>query len=783
MLLIAARVSLLLALAFGVTFALRRSSAASRHGVWLAAFIAALVLPVATAVLPALRLSVLPELNLGERRPVVLADKPVTVEYRSMSKDGAPIAVPHKTTLHTSTAHFTVPAAVELAPTAATTRWPWPMRLMLLWLTGAVMVAAAFAVDVLRTHLLACSAIPEDDLLNEEVEVLGASLGITRDVRVVTWDGPAMPMTWGALRPVVLVPEAAREWSAERRREVLLHELAHVRRGDWAARLIAALVCALHWFNPLAWLAARSMRDEQELACDDAVLAGGASASTYASNLLEVARSLRSPARGLRTATVAMARPSQLTGRLLKILDEHRAPGPLFAGLGGRVGAALTLLLAIPLAAAVPAHRDAAPWKAELGGAIAGAIGKGIEAGIHDGIRAGVSSAVTVPVKLEATRASIALLTRASDLGSCDPARRPGSNNSNSSSDHEDGSAKVVTITITRGDCVVVLRIVGNVTLADDESDVVSVPAGGSLRITEQNGDDDKRFDATFQNGQIVRRFRINGSDTPDSPELRRWLAAALQFAMVESGYDAVPRMLRAYRAGGLDSALKLSSATESDYAKRQMLQALIDSVHVPARDAERIAQQATTISSDYEKAELLIAIATKLQLNQGVQEAMIGASTHIGSDYERARVLTTALSRTDLAPDAASNLIRSAAGIGSDYEKAELLIKYLKLRPIPENVRTTFFEASNSIGSDYEHRRLLSELLNRSDTPASVVNDVCTQASHIGSDYERAELLVQVATKFGNNADARSQVRRAAEGIGSDYERNRVMAVLGRVE
>src|SRR5881394_1420997 len=150
-------------------------------------------------------------------------------------------------------------------------RWPWSARLLLVWLTGAVMVAAAFTIDVLRTHLLACTAVPSGDRLAEEVEVLSASLGIVRDVRLVTWNGPAMPMTWGALRPVVLLPEAARAWAADRRREVLLHELAHVRRGDWAARLLAAVVCALHWFNPLAWMAARRMRDEQELACDDAV--------------------------------------------------------------------------------------------------------------------------------------------------------------------------------------------------------------------------------------------------------------------------------------------------------------------------------------------------------------------------------------------------------------------------------------------------------------------------------------------------------------------------------
>lgn len=790
MLLLAARASLLLAIAFAVTLLLRRASAASRHAVWLAAFGAVLLLPIGTALLPSLRLRVLPWLYQEWNPAAIAAARPVTIEYVQQSKDGAPVFVPRKLA--------TVPVAVgkaspryleiddaTLTPavvaSAGPARWPWSTRLLLVWLTGAVMVAAAFTLDVLRTHLLACAAVPEGDLLVEEAEVIAASLGIARDVRLVTWDGPAMPMTWGALRPVVLLPASARGWDAGRRREVLLHELAHVRRGDWAARLLAALVCALHWFNPLAWMAARRLRDEQELACDDAVLAGGASASAYASSLLEVARSLRSPSRGLSAATVAMARPSQLTGRLLAILDESRCREPLAAGRPGRIAAMLTLLIAIPLAAAVPARRELALSRAidaEVASKVHGAIAAGVKGGVSRGVAVGAGNGFS------ASRAAVAVSVGAK--GRCDEAsrRRGSSSNHSSSSDNDDGhSPRVVTITITRDDCAIMLRMIGNVRFADDESDVVAVPAGASFRITEDNGDDETRFDATSSGGQVQRRFRVNGADVAETAELRAWLASALQIALVESGFDAVPRMLRAYRAGGLDSALKLSSATESDYGKRTMLMALIDSVHVPPADAIRIARQAETIGSDYEKAELLIAVATKLRLDGPVQEAMIDASAHIGSDYERARVLTTALSRPDLSPEAAGNLIRSAAGIGSDYEKAELLIKYLKQRPIPDNMRRTFFDAANSIGSDYEHRRLLAELLNRQDTPLAVVGEVCEQAGHIGSDYERAELLVQVANKFGSSADARALVRRAAQGIGSDYEKNRVLATLGNYQ
>jgi TonB family protein len=184
----------------------------------------------------------------------------------------------------------------------------------------------------------------------EAADRLATHLGIEHPVRVL--ETPAgMPMTFGVLRPTVLLPEEARGWSDERRRVVLLHELAHVLRGDAVTHLLARTALALHWWNPLAWTMWRGFLKERERATDDLVLGAGTAASNYAGHLLEIARTMQ-----VRTASaaagVAMARRSQLEGRLLAILDGRTA-----RGRQGRAATLAVVVLAIAIMAPLAAVR------------------------------------------------------------------------------------------------------------------------------------------------------------------------------------------------------------------------------------------------------------------------------------------------------------------------------------------------------------------------------------------------------------------------------------------
>ena len=210
----------------------------------------------------------------------------------------------------------------------------WLTALPMIWLCGMLASLAYALLGHLRVRTIAKQAnlIADADLFTL-ISELSALLCIKRPVRLLQSVDQTMPMTWGGIWPVILLPADAANWSSERRRIVLLHELAHIRRGDCMTQMLTRFVCAMYWFNPLAWLAFRRMRAEREQACDDLVLQNGCAPSEYASELLNIARSFQGFSN---VAAIAMARPSKLENRIVAIVDAsraRRAPRALLIGM------------------------------------------------------------------------------------------------------------------------------------------------------------------------------------------------------------------------------------------------------------------------------------------------------------------------------------------------------------------------------------------------------------------------------------------------------------------
>ena len=180
-------------------------------------------------------------------------------------------------------------------------------------------------------------------------------LHVRRGIGVLIGDCGIVPMATGLLRSTVLLPREAAQWSRERLRIVLLHEMAHIRRRDCVTQAMAELAGAFYWFNPLAWLAVRRLRIERERACDDLVLSVGNKASDYAAHLLALARPLESGA--LASASVTIASSSHLETRLRSILNPRLDRRALTAGTAV-MASVIAACLVLPIAAMRPQAGD-----------------------------------------------------------------------------------------------------------------------------------------------------------------------------------------------------------------------------------------------------------------------------------------------------------------------------------------------------------------------------------------------------------------------------------------
>ena len=318
---------------------LRRSSAAARNQVWLVATAAVLAMPLLTLLLPHWR--VLPARAAPPPAPVV----PAAAAPIEADAPLAEIAVPSPSP---SPPNKSSPPAQSAQPRASpiSSDLTWRHAVAVAWLLGAGVALLPPLLGAISLRRLQRRATRVRD--HAMLAKLAQHLRLRRLPMLLMSAERDMPMTWGVVRPKLLLPASFDAWPAGRRQVVLLHELAHVARRDCLWQRLGHVACALYWFHPLVWIAARQMCRERERACDDLVLAaGGANPPDYAEHLLHVAAGLEPPML-LAHAAIAMARRSNLEQRIRAILDPRIDRRRLTRG--GIVVLALLGLLVAPLA-------------------------------------------------------------------------------------------------------------------------------------------------------------------------------------------------------------------------------------------------------------------------------------------------------------------------------------------------------------------------------------------------------------------------------------------------
>ena len=271
----------------GGAWLLRKKSAALQH-FWLAIGLSALVLlPVSFSVLPQIKWQVLP---LGQQASLFFSWVPPVITWLG-DKDNT----------------FVVAA---------------------IYFTGAFSLLFYLLLGILAIAVQTRQAkICKDYDLQFILDKLNEEMGISARVSMVTSRSVSSPQMWGIFRPVIMLPDGAPDWSRERKFSVLLHELGHVVRHDWATTLVVKICCAVFWFLPPVWWLANRLFHYAEIACDDYVYRVNQNIlvrnreAVYAENLLDMACSSRDPAS---ETTLMMAAHSSVFYRIEAVLDHQR---------------------------------------------------------------------------------------------------------------------------------------------------------------------------------------------------------------------------------------------------------------------------------------------------------------------------------------------------------------------------------------------------------------------------------------------------------------------------
>lgn len=320
--------SLLIAgLTLGLLMLMKRRSAAERSWVAHIGLLALVIMALAPLVLPSWNVEAPALLGRASTVEAAAADSPPMTAVASVPVAARPLP------------EIKVPARPSLSPTAAAMALYAVPAAILLFITAlalARLIALRARADVLVDgHWLSALARAQ------------RRMGFKHGTALLTSNELSSPISWGLMRPVILLNNRAVEASGEAE-AIIAHELAHVARMDWIKLLLARVATAMFWFNPFVWLLAREAHQLREEAADDAVLAADIEDTDYAQLLVGVARH-ECPGLLLGAHGVAPSRNS-LARRVARVLDGKSVRGPAarsFA-LGVFTGA---VLIAAPLAA------------------------------------------------------------------------------------------------------------------------------------------------------------------------------------------------------------------------------------------------------------------------------------------------------------------------------------------------------------------------------------------------------------------------------------------------
>ncbi|HEY1951886.1 MAG TPA: M56 family metallopeptidase, partial [Gemmatimonadaceae bacterium] len=634
------------------------------------------------------------------------------------------------------------PAPNKVAPTGI----PTPTLVAVIWVVGALLVLLRLAIGTWRVNQLAREGLRvEDGTWLSLTQRLANRLGVTRPLTLLRGERLAVPVTWGVVYPAVLLPQDADAWTEERRRFVLVHEMAHIKRFDALTQLVAQIAVGVFWFDPLVWLAAHRMRVEREHACDDYVLRDGTTPSLYAGELLEMVRSIGTPSHDRAApafAALAMARRSEFEGRMLAILDPRLDRHTLHRR-GTFMTAAALAILVFPLAALRPYQKPAAPGD-DLPQSFKISFS---DAGTQRSVMglATAQSAKSAQPATSGTQAAIAL------AWSCDTYRGTSTGSSTHINVNDSGANQIIQyMTYSDGRCSEA-TVVGPAKFSSDETHIAELSPGGFARFRERAPDADRALSVVpAGDGSLGYTATVNGKTVAFDATMQTWLARFLPQVLREAGINVPERVARLRASGGVTAVLREISQIHSSSSKRAHYEALLKSGHLSDADGERIAAQVAgdLVGSSGDLSSIIQQLPRGSLHSNGSRQAIATAISHIASSGDKASTLEQLAPTAD--PEMLLILAKAAETLPSSGDKANFLIATAAeyLTPRNDALRNAFFRTASTIPSSGDMANVLLASIPYGHADAEIPLAVVEVSKSVASSGDAANVLIDLVSQ-----------------------------------
>ena len=829
------RGSLVVVLAMIVARWTHRGCAATRHAVWAGALISCLVLPLVGSAfswsveVPWL---VSNEAPLSETRGVVVepdlelktASTLVTGSIISSSPSAGRIETarvrrPGQASQGSEVPTVVHPVEVQSMGDGSAGFGPWwALVLAAIWSIGVGVRVLLRGRAVRRRFVIARQATRvQEGPLFETLQEAKVSLGVRRTVRLLQSEAIEIPVTWGTLNPVVLMPLDAENWAPTRRRHVLLHELSHVRRYDGLVQSLVWFVMTLRWFDPLAWYASTRLKAEAEFSCDDAVLLAGGRPATYAGHLLEIARTAGFGA--VTAAAIAMARRrGALSNRIEAILDGDAVRRPvglrrsswvtlvtlLFVGLVGTAAVRPRPAPPAPPAAPTPLQEPSA--RAEAQPVVA-------------------PSPEVAPQPMQAPEPS----NRPRSVMAPQPMAEP------QPKVHREPAPAPAAHLEPRVPSVVVPRVAPSMepvpVVAPEPKPAPTVREPGVVLPTLQEpaGPLDpvvrEPVVAPAVTSELAPLASIESFAAPPAPalfassrdEVWSYFREAADRGECRGGLFSGGTIGTSIKEDGDELSLEIfqkgckvnftKKGTITFAADDQSIARLGRGARLQIGETTRRTERSLNVSggsqgepifdylvngeprSEAEArqwiAELLPAVfrrsgffaeerVSKILETQGVG-GVLKELDLLATDYVVRVYVQELLDQATLSPPEMSSLLNRVSSIESDYELAEILSSLEPGDLVDPAVRLDLIRTARSIESDYELRRVVSGILDQKGLSEEAIEGLLVLAGQIESDYELAEVLIQLLGQRSLSSYGAPLVS-VLETLESDYELTRVL-------